>query len=1491
MPGNRSMLANDFTQINDLGYGAVAHNGGLMELVSMFTYYCQISYYSLNGGQIRSVGGSSAHGNYALVAQGADPLEVPQPTGFYTELAQTARVEANVSGTSNERGGTQIVVIYDDFYPLPGTELEINHGGLLAKYLISTVEVSDVALKRVKLNISTSGGLISQVPHGQIVTLRNNAYHVLTGDVVNVATRPSTALVLNESNTIYRVLDFIEYDNTYDKEVYNVTAVNVSGTNIIATDIPHRQQVGYTVRFTKAVGATFPTVITAGTTIQDSSIYYIVEVVSPTQFKIASSLGGDVLDLTGGPGLSGNVDMLPYGLSLTQLRQNYDYVDIAVFSRPLVSSYQTLTSVDTTSDFITLTGHGRRIGDPIRFQSSGDLPGGLSSTTTYFIVSENFTVNRFSVGVRPIIDSTFIGTVSGGIGPTITNIAGTGPYTATITGLTCIEEARVGAVLAIRPSITSVSASGNGTTCTLTFASQAFAPFNLLQQITVSGFTSGASGFNGTQTVLSCTETTVTFSSATSASGTGGTVVPYYTAALGSNTRITLVSKTTGSINIISDTTPTSGLIVFQIEPSRTDITTSGSGTRQFGLVDGEPGDTTFAVSDLGPVDTARVLRGISTSEQYKFVYEGTDYSIVGYTPTTPGIEYGVLEISPPLNRSVIRSPNSVNLKAGVPGQSNLSEGNLQIRISLTRVTSHDLLEIGTGSYSDTNYPNEIFGPARNPIGDVPSFAVAEDAEGNDVLRAEMQERGSGRVFYVTTDQFGNFNVGPFFRVDQGTGTITFSASIALSQLDGLGFKRGRTISEFSDSVDAGRVDSVPTEAAIRTYINKRLGLDQNGNAVDVSDRVPANGGFLPLNGILPMSGNLDLNSNRIRRVGNPIELTDAVNLGSLTFGNLQEVGFTAPAGGDFAVLSGAGNNVINANLVGDVTGNLTYVRSTTLVGAYLADSTIETDSGIEDESQEQVNSGIVVASVTGFPTTGYFKINDEIFAYTGVNVGANRFTGVTRGRLGSTASAHTAGSPVQSLSDVNFTTDISAGVITNAEISSAAAIDQRKLDLSFAYATTGNSITSVSATRSSTTATFVFATQGSAPIPAGSKFTVSGFTSTGYNDTWTVLTSTATSITATVPVSLPTTAVGSGTITMVRGISNYASSDFTVTNGLVTVRTNSVTVSKLEQLAAKSVLGNNGLSAANVAAVTFVTVVDQGNAVKKAQYGAATGFLRHNTTSVSTADADFSVIDAAAGTAASPEGGKLIQRSAAGDFGARIADLSQLKIDNQLALDTVTVSSGGYVRLHGWNTNGGILVQGGDLAADRKTLYWNDSHQFKTQNGSFDAPITASSVQCGALTTGSFTGLGFITGRWELTGTAPNESRLQSTYSADLAEYYEGEKEYEVGSVLVFGGDKEVTTSSIKGDTRVAGVVSNTAAFAMFHGCPGFKNLVALQGRVPCKVVGKIRKGDILITSGIHGVAVAATGDVKVGTVVGKALKDYESDHIGTIEIAVGRT
>ena len=63
----------------------------------------------------------------------------------------------------------------------------------------------------------------------------------------------------------------------------------------------------------------------------------------------------------------------------------------------------------------------------------------------------------------------------------------------------------------------------------------------------------------------------------------------------------------------------------------------------------------------------------------------------------------------------------------------------------------------------------------------------------------------------------------------------------------------------------------------------------------------------------------------------------------------------------------------------------------------------------------------------------------------------------------------------------------------------------------------------------------------------------------------------------------------------------------------------------------------------------------------------------------------------------------------------------------------------------------------------------------------------------------------------------------------------------------------------------------------------------VAMMGRVPCRVVGKIRKGDMLVTSKENGVATASE-DPTLGTVIGKALQNYDSDQIGEIEIVVGK-
>jgi|TARA_R110000823_G_scaffold23279_1_gene69590 hypothetical protein len=130
--------------------------------------------------------------------------------------------------------------------------------------------------------------------------------------------------------------------------------------------------------------------------------------------------------------------------------------------------------------------------------------------------------------------------------------------------------------------------------------------------------------------------------------------------------------------------------------------------------------------------------------------------------------------------------------------------------------------------------------------------------------------------------------------------------------------------------------------------------------------------------------------------------------------------------------------------------------------------------------------------------------------------------------------------------------------------------------------------------------------------------------------------------------------------------------------------------------------------------------------------------------------------------------------------------------------------------------------------------------------------------------------------------------AKATSAQYADLAEIYEADSEYEVGTVVIFGGDKEITVSSMGADPRVAGVISGAPAYLMNSKATGLA--VALQGKVPCKVVGQISKGDMLVTHSQHpGVARQGTNP-SMGTVIGKALEEYNSTEIGTINIVAGR-
>lgn len=152
-----------------------------------------------------------------------------------------------------------------------------------------------------------------------------------------------------------------------------------------------------------------------------------------------------------------------------------------------------------------------------------------------------------------------------------------------------------------------------------------------------------------------------------------------------------------------------------------------------------------------------------------------------------------------------------------------------------------------------------------------------------------------------------------------------------------------------------------------------------------------------------------------------------------------------------------------------------------------------------------------------------------------------------------------------------------------------------------------------------------------------------------------------------------------------------------------------------------------------------------------------------------------------------------------------------------------------------------------------------------------------------------------YANGAVSVTGnvTAGNVAALNfNSISADLAEKYVADADYAPGTVVVFGGSKEVTINNHDHDTAVAGVVSTDPSYLMNSAQQGkFVLPIALTGRVPCQVQGPVNKGTVLVSGSVPGTAVAIdVSKFKPGCVLGKSLETINTNDVKTIEIAVGR-
>ena len=973
---------------------------------------------------------------------------------------------------------------------------------------------------------------------------------------------------------------------------------------------------------------------------------------------------------------------------------------------------------------------------------------------------------------------------------------------------------------------------------------------------------------------------------------------------------------------------------------------------------------STWTIADENPTSynsatPLTVTASSSTSVTLSYVASPAAY-VSGYAIITNAPTF-TLEITNGITSSlgISKSFSSISSTSLRIGYAAGEGGQVTTRISTTRVSGHDLLDIGTGGYNTTNYPTSIYG---NPI----NAKTQSD---------EVIEEGVGRVFYATTDQNGVFRIGRFFTVDQGTGTVTFAASIALSNLDGLGFKKGVVISSFS--TDATMVDNaadeVPVQSAVRGFIDKRLGLDYGGGPVSASNRIGP--GYLPLNGVLPMSGNINMSSFSIGNLASPTYASDAATKGYVDAGLssvsslslLSDVSVSSITNGQGFLYDTTIGKWINYNQPkgGDVTisyasaGTLYYVTAITVTGSgpYLVTATIYPTQGsalptgidytIAGDSNTGFNSiALAISSTTNsitirkstnpgiytpqtpitisnfnattgtgpylvtfnIPTQGTAPLAGAYFVISGnTNTSYNGVFLCTASSITTIQLRYPSNPGVYSSATTTTvtitTTTIQAGglqavvksyVITDSNISTVAAIAQSKLALQAAtvYPTAPGSYTQSSLGLAQFDQTYFLSTNGWITL-ANSNSTTTGlkYTNLRYASSNSILGNlgvSANTIQELTPGSVVTAGggilsasfVGSGVLTQVASGGTYSITPTTTSganNALVqTLSDGGINVKYLQINTSKFADLTNATS-------TFNLYTPSGF-----NFATTTGSTGGNTitTVFGTIDTTNGTIKALQITTGAPStGGSLVGQWQLGSNSQIDTSNGTLKSTSLTTGSTTTVGT----ITGAWGLNGsltGTWSLGATGVLDTSAGSWTAGAMTGTltagSSAIIDLATNNATLKSKTLTTGGSSTAGTITGQWSINGT------LQATYS-DLAEFYEGDQDYEPGTVLVFGGDKEVTTTTTMNDTRSAGVVTTDPAYIMNKDQKGIKVCIALAGRIPCKVIGRVKKGDLLTTSATPGYAVRANTPT-LGAIIGKALEDKDYGEAGVIQVAVGR-
>ena len=261
-----------------------------------------------------------------------------------------------------------------------------------------------------------------------------------------------------------------------------------------------------------------------------------------------------------------------------------------------------------------------------------------------------------------------------------------------------------------------------------------------------------------------------------------------------------------------------------QAEPKRMYIVAKSGTFASNEVVTGQTSGTT-ATLVAGTVEgnqTGRIL--VTTFTTIPSAGDALQFS------TTDGNAFQIQSVSTVTANSVVYRVLVFSTSRATPVADGVA---LQVRkeFSVIRLTGHDFLQVGTGGTDTTNWPNQ---PTQAP------------SQADQVI---TNPTDPGRVYYVATDELGNFYVGDQFQVDQATGNVTLDASafdlagLQSLRLGSVGGLIGASVDEFSTDANLTQNSNtkVPTQAAVKGYVDTVNDITPTGGTLGVVGILTAN--------------------------------------------------------------------------------------------------------------------------------------------------------------------------------------------------------------------------------------------------------------------------------------------------------------------------------------------------------------------------------------------------------------------------------------------------------------------------------------------------------------------------------------------------------------------------------------------------------------------------------------------------------------------------